>query len=95
MAYVDQFPLETAQRVVHLLFPQTSHWHLLADNKDEPDPELFQYFTWSAHPVYAKAYDGPENAVVIAVQPPWVLTSQDLQNFVNYDSVSTLVQQAS
>ncbi|KAJ7493138.1 hypothetical protein B0H11DRAFT_978733 [Mycena galericulata] len=87
--WLDYLPLMTVQRLLHLLFPQhTSGWSFsLADDTENADRKVFQHFTWcysgsgSRPSAFTPLGDIPRYPVVIAFQPPWVLSEKDILEF--------------
>ncbi|KAK0483596.1 hypothetical protein IW261DRAFT_966796 [Armillaria novae-zelandiae] len=89
--WLDTFPLTTTQRLLHLAFPnQTKAWHFKL--KQDRDKELFQYFLWTSPQLEASKTRPPldpdalemmtRKSVVIAFQPPWIMSPADLKEFV-------------
>ncbi|KAF9069660.1 hypothetical protein BDP27DRAFT_1222193 [Rhodocollybia butyracea] len=85
--WVDNLALMTVQRIIHLLKPTTQNWSFsLADDR-EVDRKIFQYYMWSLPDRTLERLD--ENSrraaqyasVVVAFQPPWILSMQDIKEF--------------
>ena len=83
--WIAQFPLATIQRIIHLCFPESEAWEFAHGLKDT-DADLFQYFEWRN-----PRSDSPGADMVVAVQPPWVLSSQDLRSFTEISSVRKIL----
>ncbi|EPQ58144.1 hypothetical protein GLOTRDRAFT_37120 [Gloeophyllum trabeum ATCC 11539] len=85
--WLEQLPLQTAQRVMHVVWPHTIEWEIQHEKSEDVDNDLFQYFYWSqsaASPM--REPNVAERSVVIAFQPPWILSPQDIQSFVKLNS---------
>ncbi|KAJ7147802.1 hypothetical protein C8R43DRAFT_889477 [Mycena crocata] len=86
--WLDYLPLMTVQRALHLLFPkQTEHWNfILVDDAENTDRKVIQHFHWSYSgegkpTVSTPLGDVPRYPLVIAFQPPWILSPQDMLEF--------------
>ncbi|KAH7883610.1 hypothetical protein F5I97DRAFT_1548033 [Phlebopus sp. FC_14] len=77
-SWVDHFPLQTVERVLHIIFPASKRWTFVRDNRQHPDDHIFQEFCFT-DTVTSPA--SPENAVIVACQPPWVLDRADMFHF--------------
>ena len=88
--WLDNLPLQTVQRVIHILYPITANWGFNLDNEKDMDDSIFRHFLWTSqlpgpiHPEIA------QHSVVLAIQTPWVLSPYDLHRFVECRSVSPL-----
>ncbi|KAG1731905.1 hypothetical protein EDB19DRAFT_1912290 [Suillus lakei] len=85
IASSDLLPLETVRRAVHLLYPETKTWSFASD-ADDPDHSIFKCITWSQ----LVDHDDERHcrsAMSIFIQPPWVLSSRDLELFCKRQSV--------
>lgn len=79
ISWLKSFPLPIVQHVVHFLCPQSKGWRFILGNDCDGDESIFQYFTWSTMDL-----DSPMNArnsAIIAFQPPWILSEQDMREF--------------
>jgi len=73
--WIDQLPLETVQRTMHLVYPRTQQWRFVHSDVLDIDKDIFDYFQW-------KDRNDPQNTrLVVVVQSPWILSPQDVQNF--------------
>ncbi|KAF8628442.1 hypothetical protein AX15_003958 [Amanita polypyramis BW_CC] len=87
--WLDNLPLMTIQRTLHLIHPASRPWSFSLQDSTDKDRDIFRYFTWNyqAHPhtleeVYGiTRRDIGRYSVVLAFQPPWVLSYQDLKEF--------------
>lgn len=95
-SWLDNLPLMTAQRALHLIHPPSRHWQWnLTLDVTTMDREIFQYFTWTLQgdpQVLAQADDSVKRKIgrfsmVLAFQPPWILSHQDLKEFSDCRSV--------
>lgn len=82
--WIAQFPLATIQRMVHLCFPESQAWGF-ARGPTDVDADVFNCFEWRNLGSQSSGTD-----MVIAVQPPWVLSPQDLKSFTEIVSVSEI-----
>ncbi|KAK7014884.1 microtubule associated protein [Favolaschia claudopus] len=84
--WLDNLPLMTVQRVVHLLYPATRRWGFFYCDESNNDRNLLQYFMWSLllppdeMDPETLAEIGPKS-ILIAFQPPWILSDQDIKEF--------------
>ncbi|KAF7322950.1 Microtubule associated protein [Mycena chlorophos] len=82
--WIDNLPLMTVQRTIHLLYPETQGWAFDLKDTQEADTKIFQHFMWT----YMRD-DLPDDqfdqigrrSVVVAFQPPWILSAADIQEF--------------
>ncbi|KAJ6630775.1 hypothetical protein B0H10DRAFT_2160169 [Mycena sp. CBHHK59/15] len=84
--WLDNLPLMTVQRTLHLLYPETRPWGFILSDENDSDRKLFQYFMWSPTPsgvemTPAMLAEVGRKSVVVAFQPPWILSEQDLKEF--------------
>ncbi|KAF9005627.1 hypothetical protein BDQ17DRAFT_1469825 [Cyathus striatus] len=91
MSWVDNLSLMTVQRTMHCVFPDTQDWSFQHDNKWEVDSDIFSHFTWELRdPVLLRdahiKREAKKKSVVIAVQPPWILSQMDMKQFSNCKS---------
>lgn len=86
-AWIDHFPLRTVQRILHILYPQTKDWGFASETQQHYDDHLFKefYFTRTECPSTAEI---ASNSVLVACQPPWVLSNEDMWQFTELQSVS-------
>ncbi|KAF7294961.1 Microtubule associated protein [Mycena indigotica] len=81
--WIDNLPLMTAQRIIHLLYPQTLGWAFDLKDSDEVDSRIFQYFMWTCmrDDMAVGEHEIGRRSVVVAFQPPWILSSADILEF--------------
>ncbi|KAF8894591.1 hypothetical protein BD779DRAFT_850470 [Infundibulicybe gibba] len=86
--WIDNLPLMTVQRALHLVFPQTSGWGFHLDGAEDKDRSIFQYFTWRPQDSEKTTPEllstngiSSRRPVVIAFQPPWILSERDMKEF--------------
>lgn len=85
--WVSQFPLDSAQAVMHNIFPQTDDWSF-SPVRSDVDEDIFESYIWSPTATTVNATGGP-GSVSVFVQPPWILSPTDFKAFARCDSVST------
>ncbi|KAI9509358.1 hypothetical protein F5148DRAFT_1012380 [Russula earlei] len=76
-SWLVYLPLQTAERAMHLVHPDSKGWSFVAQTGDI-DGADFRCYAW-AHPPTSTG--GRETAAVVMVMPPWTLTPTDLQCF--------------
>ncbi|KAJ6548199.1 hypothetical protein DFH09DRAFT_629631 [Mycena vulgaris] len=86
--WLDYLPLMTVQRTLHLVFPaQTADWSFsLVDDAEDRDRKVFQHFLWGysgagSPTVFTPLGNIPRYPLVVAFQPPWILSAQDMLEF--------------
>jgi hypothetical protein len=87
----------TVQRTLHILFPEvTSKWVFKLDDDNDLDRKIFQYFIWTLpwlenQGISVDDINRIERAsVIVAFQPPWILSPQDIKEFARCRSVSPM-----
>jgi hypothetical protein len=90
MSWVDQLPLETVQRIMHIIFPDSYEWLIQPETSRGADEEIFRYFTWSASSKHSHLHEVEEASVIIAVQPPWVCAPRNLERFTDCEMASNI-----
>ncbi|KAJ7279692.1 hypothetical protein C8J57DRAFT_1303986 [Mycena rebaudengoi] len=100
--WIDNLSLITVQRALHLLFPdQTSKWNFsLSGDIGSKDRKSFDYFIWSySGPGTPTAFtplgDIPRYPLVVAFQPPWILSEQDILEFSAAGALSMQAESSS
>ncbi|KAJ7709933.1 hypothetical protein B0H17DRAFT_1191069 [Mycena rosella] len=84
--WLDNLPLMTVQRTIHLLYPETRPWGFILSDENDSDRKIFQYFMWTLSPLDeqmppARLAEIGHKSVVVAFQPPWILSEQDIREF--------------
>ncbi|KAJ6496653.1 hypothetical protein C8R47DRAFT_973464 [Mycena vitilis] len=80
--WLDNLPLMTVQRTIHILYPESYPWEFRLCDDDGNDRKMFQYFIWSGPiPHEEMALDIDHKSVLVAFQPPWILSEQDIKEF--------------
>lgn len=86
--WLDYLPFMTVQRTLHLLFPeQTANWNFsLVDDAEDRDRKVYQHFLWSFSgegkpTVFTPLGNISRYPLVVAFQPPWILSAQDMLEF--------------
>ncbi|KAF9464673.1 hypothetical protein BDZ94DRAFT_1255649 [Collybia nuda] len=80
-SWLDNLPLQTVEKIVHLLYPNTQSWGFNEKPEewfDQRDKDIFRCFTWSTS---VTLHSNRPRALVVAYQPPWILTHQDIKEF--------------
>ncbi|KAL6308990.1 hypothetical protein BKA93DRAFT_724538 [Sparassis latifolia] len=90
--WVIEYPLKTAQRILHLTMPQTDDWcfslkkwHASAVDIDN---DIIRYTTFSASAAPPSTQGYPKPSVTVITQPPWILSPKDLIAFVRCSACS-------
>jgi len=87
--WVDEGPLRTIQRICHITIPEThdfNWWNYDEIEGPDPDRNLIRIYGWARHQPMEEP-DGritiePQNpTLLVFVQPPWILSSRDMQQF--------------
>jgi hypothetical protein len=75
------------QRILHIIFPQSKDWGFLSETQPHYDDHIFKefYFTDIGRPPTPEI---ASNSVLVACQPPWVLSDEDMWQFTELQSVS-------
>jgi hypothetical protein len=69
---------------MHLAYPETSNWRFVHSEVVDVDKDIFRHFEW-------KDWNQSQSTrLIVAVQPPWVLSPQDLLNFQGCQSVQPI-----
>jgi hypothetical protein len=80
-------PLQTVQSTIHINYPSLLDWRFnLINDLQDPDKDIYQYFCWSTDLHGTPDPDGG-NALLVAFQPPWILSDQDIKEFSECRSV--------
>lgn len=67
-----------------MVYPRTLDWRFQQNTSPHVDQKIFNYFHWSRQP----QGDGePETALVVAYQPPWILSPADFLEFTRTAAV--------
>jgi hypothetical protein len=82
----------TVQRTIHLLYPETRPWGFILGDENDSDRKIFQYFMWTLSApdeamAPARLAEIGRRSVVVAFQPPWILSEQDIKEFSQCRSV--------
>jgi len=83
--WLDNFPFQTVQRVFHIMFPATKDWGFVTLDDHSCDDDNFKKFHWTDvnqdHP------DIHDLSVVVACQPPWILSNEFMWQFTQLKSL--------
>lgn len=93
MTWVKDLVLGTAQRVIQLTpeYKSAKEWSFtLPDVMRDADSNLFRFFMWEKLANTAGPSNDPDPlcTMVVAYQPPWILSPRDLDQFVQTRRVS-------
>ncbi|KAL9715141.1 hypothetical protein Ac2012v2_001801 [Leucoagaricus gongylophorus] len=83
-AILDALPLKSSQRLLHILFPDTRQWKFKKQEGFDVDHKIFGYFLWAKT---QRSGQVPQNALVVAYQPPWILSQVDFEDFIKCGSL--------
>ncbi|KAN0123878.1 hypothetical protein V8E52_002368 [Russula decolorans] len=78
-SWLDYLPLQTTERALHLVHPESRHWSFVLQSGDLDDTH-FKYYAWELAPCIPSKSGRKTTAIVMAM-PPWTLTPTDLQCF--------------
>ncbi|KAJ7219247.1 hypothetical protein GGX14DRAFT_435292 [Mycena pura] len=85
--WIDNLPLMTVQRTIHLLYPETRPWAFDLKFESDSDGKIFQHFMWTLsldddeNVSQAQREEIGRKSIVVAFQPPWILSSADIHEF--------------
>ncbi|KAJ7632591.1 hypothetical protein FB45DRAFT_508821 [Roridomyces roridus] len=84
--WLDNLPLMTVQRAIHVVYPETRPWAFVLSDENDEDRKLFQYFMWTLplseeETTQERLVEVGRRSVVVAFQPPWILSEQDIKEF--------------
>ncbi|KAG0708886.1 hypothetical protein DFH29DRAFT_346643 [Suillus ampliporus] len=83
--WLDNFPLQTVQRVFHIMFPATKDWGFVTLDDHGCDDDIFKKFYWTNvdedHP------DIRDASVVVACQPHWIMSDEIMWQFTQLKSL--------
>lgn len=77
------YPLQTARRMMQLVYPATVGFYLRTVRFDK-DPELIRCITWASESVAPVT----RPSMMVFVQAPWILTEEGIRMFAACPSVS-------
>lgn len=80
LRWVEDLPLATVQRVIHMIYPETEAFEFHSKMQSHYDIYLLRHITWGLA-------EGDRNFVTVIVQPPWILSPRDLELFVRCQGV--------
>jgi hypothetical protein len=91
-SWTHYYPLRTAERVLHLMFPDTMDHKVKLNYTSDPDENLFRHMTFSPCDPHQTTREDEDFAsyppsLIIAIQPPWILSPRDLESFVGTHKV--------
>ncbi|KAJ4495558.1 hypothetical protein C8R41DRAFT_762543 [Lentinula lateritia] len=92
--WIDNLALMTVQRIIHLIQPNTHIWSFSLAEEGDLDQAIFRYYLWSLpnHIMERMTEDARKSvqysSVIVAFQPPWILSMQDIKEFAKCRSFS-------
>lgn len=91
--WTHYFPVRTAERVLHIMFPDTKDHKVRVNYASDHDETLFRHMTFGLRDPHQTNSEDEDFAsyppsLIIAIQPPWILAPQDLESFANSRKVS-------
>lgn len=93
VSWIEQSALRTIQRIIQILpeFKGAEQWAINRPDDDIPDNDhtIFRYFMWNKSTIQGSVAEPSDPcSLVIAYQPPWILSPHDLKQFTRTQSVS-------
>ncbi|KIJ68424.1 hypothetical protein HYDPIDRAFT_106618 [Hydnomerulius pinastri MD-312] len=85
-AWVDHFPLRTVQRVLHILYPKVKDWGFVSESQPHYDDHILKYFYFTDKE-HTPTPEIASNSVLVVCQPPWVLSEEDMWQFIDLRSL--------
>ncbi|KAH9854133.1 hypothetical protein C2E23DRAFT_727038 [Lenzites betulinus] len=83
LRWVLEYPLATANHMMHLVYPDTLDYTIQGGVVDDADRTILQWAKWGRDDItITEAKDTWSESVIFIVQPPWILTEADLERFV-------------
>lgn len=82
--------LVTVTRILHAFEPRTDSFAFQPGNNKANDRHIFQYLIWSQKEFGLHEPTWESGSVLVAYQPPFVLTVTDLEEFVSCKAVRIL-----
>ncbi|TFK29915.1 hypothetical protein FA15DRAFT_608813 [Coprinopsis marcescibilis] len=89
LPWLDRLPLITAQRIIHLLMPETRDWRLRSTLVPvEQDTNIWFEYVWAKKTKIVNLTPEPIDgrSITIGVQPPWILTENLMKQFIGCKS---------
>ncbi|CAK5277427.1 unnamed protein product, partial [Mycena citricolor] len=88
--WLDNLPMMTVQRIIHLIFPDTLSWEFRLETDFDVDGKLFRQFVWTKTLPEEETIPAEvsRKSLVVAFQPPWILSEQDIKDFAACRTVS-------
>ncbi|OJA18714.1 hypothetical protein AZE42_01261 [Rhizopogon vesiculosus] len=83
--WLDNFPLQTVQRTFHIMFPATKDWGFMTLDEHGCNDDIFKKFYWTD--VNGDHPDIHDASVVVACQPPWLMSDELLWQFTQLKSL--------
>ncbi|KAJ8520427.1 hypothetical protein ONZ45_g2787 [Pleurotus djamor] len=87
-SWIDNLVLMTTQRILHLLWPSTAGWGFQRSPNLAKDNDIIDYFMWTRDIVDpARIAEVGYESLLVVYQPPWILSSQDMDEFIKCRSM--------
>ena len=86
--WIVQYPLATTQRILHIVFPETTSWGFRPDAAPEPDEELVAFYTWESRSRQRQILN---TTLAVMVLPPWIASSADLMSMTKCRKVCSTI----
>ncbi|KAL0948399.1 hypothetical protein HGRIS_010981 [Hohenbuehelia grisea] len=97
MNWLDNIPLMTVQHILHIVYPhETAEWRFIEREDTDSNSKIFNYFVWDSLTAHFGDVHGGPRPLLLACQPPWVLSPRDMTDFVEckWDPYSSTISDA-
>ncbi|KAK7693572.1 hypothetical protein QCA50_003141 [Cerrena zonata] len=87
--WVNELPLQTVQRIIHILKPESAPWTF--EPVSEPDVDhrtLFRAMKWTRSQ-HDKPEPDPECSFMVFIQPPWIISDHEMESFTKCKGMPT------
>ncbi|KIM65230.1 hypothetical protein SCLCIDRAFT_112948 [Scleroderma citrinum Foug A] len=79
---IDNFPLESIRRAIHLIYPGYRSWRFACCDESSAQP-YFRRFSWTQYYLTESGKNKQVNQMLTMFSfSPWILSEEDLQNFI-------------
>ncbi|KAG2154873.1 hypothetical protein DEU56DRAFT_386221 [Suillus clintonianus] len=82
--WLDNFPLQTVQRVFHIMFPATKDWGFTTLDDDGCDDNFKKFYWTDENQDHADIRDA---SVIVACQPSWIMSDEFMWQFTQLKSL--------
>lgn len=69
------------------MYVNMDNWRFILQDEDEIDDHILKYYMWTSDDFPKTSIS--EQSVVLVVQPPWILSAEDLDEFAGCRTVSS------